>query len=287
MRGVCRTRSIGGVLLICLGCADSDPRPGRSGDCTDPRCGESGLARPSVAGSAAPDGSAGTAGAAGSGGLPPPGVDVLAGTVRMLNDSAFSNARSLDRAVTIRAPGAQVAEVSGQSELDGSFRLEDVQVAREVWVSVGASDSTLFPFLETLQVVDSTLTAFVDLAVISRPVLEEIAQSAFLGSPLELDPAAAHVVINFVTPEGISMPAVRISFPEDANVAYDAGDVYSDLVLETSTRGTAILLNLPSVAYPGSATTLTASVADQLFDIDLRIALGAVTLVKARLDLQP
>jgi hypothetical protein len=104
---------------------------------------------------------------------------------------------------------------------------------------------------------------------------------------LELDPAAAHVVINFVTPEGISMPAVRVSFPEDANVAYDAGDVYSDLVLETSTRGTAILLNLPSVAYPGSATTLTASVADQQFDIDLRIAVGAVTLVKARLELQP
>jgi hypothetical protein len=205
----------------------------------------------------------------------------------MLTGSDFSNARSVDPAVTIRTRGARVAEVSGQTELDGSFRLEGIQLVRELWVSVGASDPPILAFIETLQVVDSTLGVFVDLAVISRPVLEEIAQSAFLGNPLELDPAGAHVVINFVTAQGISMPAVRVSFPEDASVAYDAGDAYSDLALETSTRGTAILLNLPSVAYPGSATTLTANVGDQQFDIDLRIALGAVTLVKARLDLQP
>jgi hypothetical protein len=205
----------------------------------------------------------------------------------MLLDPNFSTARSVDPAVTIRAPGAQAAEVSGQTELDGSFRLERVQLAREVWVSVGASDVPTFPFMETLQVVDSTLGTFVDLAVVSRLVMEEVTQSAFLSNPLELDLAGAHVVINFVTPEGISIPAVRVSFPEEANVAYDTGDVYSDLVEETSTRGTAILVNLRSVSYPGSATTLTASVGDRDFNIDLRIAAGAVTLVKARLDLEP
>jgi hypothetical protein len=289
MRGVCRYRCIGCVFALCVACADNEARPSAVADCNDPGCIDVRRAAPASTGTVnVPGANAGTAGAGGSGGMPSPTPGTLAGSIQMLVESDLLTSRPLDGVVEIRTDAASGAPLRGRPEADGTFALSGVSVAPSLWVGVGTFDGVASaPFIDTLQVVDSSLADLVDLFVIRRTVMEEIAQIGFLSTPLELDPAGAHVILNFVDADEKPLSDVQVVFPEDVSVAYDAGDVYSDQTLATSTRGTAVLLNLAAVPYPGAITSIGVTFSGKPFSIELRLARAAVTLVKARLDSKP
>jgi hypothetical protein len=68
--------------------------------------------------------------------------------------------------------------------------------------------------------------------------------------------------------------------PLTTSVAYDLGDTYSDQETVTDRRGVMILLNLPSMAYPGTVSTLGVRVGSNVpRSLNARIATGAVTLI--------
>jgi hypothetical protein len=78
---------------------------------------------------------------------------------------------------------------------------------------------------------------------------------------------------------------VRVVDPtlEDAAIAYDAGDVYSDQLDETANRGAVVLMNMPAVAYPGALINVTVTLDGVSYSTPVRIARGAVTVVNAQL----
>jgi hypothetical protein len=220
--------------------------------------------------------------------MPPPAAGTLAGSIQMLVESDLLRVRPLDGRVDIRTDGASGTPIREQPEGDGSFALSGVALSASLWVGVGSFDGLASaPFIDTLQVVDSRRAELVDLFVLRRTVMQEMVQIGFLSTPTELDPERAHVVLNFVDAHDMPLSDVEVVFPEEVSVAYDAGDTYSDQTLETSTRGTAVLVNLAAAPYPGGLTSIGVQLSSQPFNIDLRIARGAVTLVKARLDLAP
>jgi hypothetical protein len=201
---------------------------------------------------------------------------------------------SPDAAVEIRAPGSAGAEVVAIPGADGSFRLDNVLADDAVWVAVGAfDDPPSDPFMDTLQLATTAAADPVSLVVVRRTVMEEIARVSFLLNPLELDPRRGHAIVTFVDELRVPISGLRLVFPapEDVGVAYDAGDIYSDAQLETSTRGTVVLLNLPAAGYPGVVTNVVAELPlllpDQQFRANLRVAAGSVTVLTVELDLSP
>ena len=284
-----QSRSLGWVLgvasstWLCVhGCSEAEPRPTISGDCNDDDCQEARQIPPVVGGGIAAGGGSGLAGAGGGGGLPPPQVGTLAGSVRMIVESDLLGPRSLDGIVEVRAPGAAEPEISGQTSNDGSFRLEGVSANDVLWVAVGAFDDPPSDvFMDTLQVVNSTEARFNDLLVMRRSVMEDIANVAFTSG--EIDPSRGHAIISFVDAQGNGVPGVRLRFPtpDDASIAYDTGDIYSDQFDETSSRGTVVLLNLAASPYPGGPTNVIADVGGEDYNLDIRIARGSVTVVTA------
>jgi hypothetical protein len=235
----------------------------------------------------------GAGGAGGSAGMPPPAVGTLVGSVRMVVEPDFLGSDIPDAAVEIRAPGSSGTDVVGVPRADGSFSLDDVLVDDAVWVAVGAfDDPPSDPFMDTLQVANLSNAQPLSLVVVRRTVMEEIAQVSFLTNPLELDPGRGHAIVSFVDELGVPISGLRLVFPapEDVGVAYDAGDIYADAQLETSTRGTVVLLNLPAARYPGVVTNVVAELASlpmQQFRANLRVAAGSVTVLTVELDLSP
>jgi hypothetical protein len=250
-------------------------------DCNDPGCLDtrSGVPLPvSMAGNSG--GSGGTAG----GGNTPGGT--LAGTVAEVSSSDLLTTTSLLDPVEVRAPNATANEddVTGVPGPGGVYRLDGVRQSALVWVGVGAfQDPPVEPYMDTLQAADTTQSRVVDLFVVRRDLMRELAITAFLMNTVDLDPARAAIVIRFVDERGAPAAGVRITIPDPAmfSTAYDAGDIYSDSLEATSERGMAILLNLPAAAYPGSATSIVADVSGEPLTTNLLIAQGAVTVVTA------
>src|SRR5688572_3118167 len=183
MGGVCQSRALGwmfccGVVssawLGVQGCSETNPRPSVAGDCNDEDCTDVRQLPPALGGGAmASGGASGSGGAAGGGGLPAPQVGTLAGSVRMIVEPDLLGVRSLDGTVEVRAAGAAQPEINGQTGGDGSFRLEGVLANEELWVAVGAFDDPPSEvFMDTLQVVDSTVASFNDLLVMRRSVMD-------------------------------------------------------------------------------------------------------------------
>ncbi len=293
MGGVGQSRALGWVFccgavssawLGAQGCSETEPRPSVAGDCNDEDCTEVRQVPPALGGGAmASGGGSGSGGAAGGGGFPAPQVGTLAGSVRMIVEPDLLGVRSLDGTVEVRAPGATEPEINGQTASDGSFRLVGVSENDELWVAVGAfEDPPSNVFMDTLQVVDSTVASFNDLLVMRRSVMDEIASVAF-SNLTEPDPNRGHAIISFVDAQGNGVAGVRLRFPvpEDVSIAYDTGDIYSDQFDETSSRGTVVLFNLVASAYPGGPTNVIADVGGEDYDLDIRVASGSVTIVSA------
>jgi hypothetical protein len=192
----------------------------------------------------------------------------------------LTGVRALNATVEVHAAGSAQPEVEVESDAGGLFRLEKVRVEAALWVGVGAFDADLTgELMDTLQPVDSSQAQPVELLVVQRTVMEQISQG--FVTP-ELDPDRAYAIITFLDAGGIGVPEIQVLFPapEDVSAAYDAGDIYSDQPDATSTRGSAVLLNIPASAYPGGFTHVQAQAQSPLrtLDFDIQVARGSVTL---------
>lgn len=255
------------------------------GDCDDPACEN---LRGDVSSTPIGSGQAGEAGAAGGGGMPDPTAGGLAGRVLELANADLMTRRSLSTngRVEVRAANAlpSADDVVVVPAADGSFTLDGIERGNAVWVGVGSfEDPPGEPFMDTLQAVDSIAMSARDLLVVRREVLRELAAESFINNPIELAPDGAHLIVQFVDGEGAAMEGVQVTYPaaDEVSTAYDAGAIYSDALDQTSTGGTAILLNLTAPPYPGTSLTMGATVNGQRFTAPVQIALGAVTVVTA------
>jgi hypothetical protein len=276
---------VGGALL---GCKGEDARPAALGDCNDEDCaatrrsgGVYGGGGNGLSGDAGSAGSAGVAGAAGSSSLAD--ARSLTGTIQVVAQSDLTANGELDSVLSVRAAGANMAQVTTNSALDGSFRLDGADPGDPLWVGVGAFDGNeTSPLLDTLQPVAVTRTSPVELLVVRRDVLEQIAAN-FTNNPPELDPGRGSIILRVVSEQGAPVPQVQLRFPApgDVAVAYDVGDAYSDQVTETSARGTLVLLNMPAGTYPGTLTSVTVQVNGANQNISIRTIVGGVSVVTA------
>jgi hypothetical protein len=270
--------------LVVGACGEDVTRPGLASDCNDPECIEArGSSMPTSPSSSSP----GTAGAAGSGGMPDPGAGTLSGSVLQLSSPDLTSTTSLQGDVEVRAKSADTSATMPlvtEPAADGRYRLEGVELGQAVWVGVGAfEDPPSGDFVDTLQAVDSTRSDFVNLLVVPREVLADVVSASFITNPIEIDPNLSQVVIHFVDEDGLSLDGVQIDFPSADQVptAYDAGDTYSDALDATSTRGLALLANLPAPPYPGGPTSIVATRDGASFTTQLQVVRGGVTLVAA------
>lgn len=277
------------ALLLFLACSEQEARPPVAGDCNEPSCIEvrdGAITRSIVALLPEPGG-----GAAGTGGNPPPSSAQLQGTVRMIVEPDLFGTDPPNARVEVRAPGANGAAVAVSPDLDGSFSLSGVTAQEQSWVAVGNFNSPpIGPFLDTYQRANTAAQQPVELAVMQQAVMEQIAQGSFLATPQQLQNDRGHAIVQFIDPFGVPVPGVSLTYPtpDDAGIAYDSGDLYSDLLTETSVRGTVVLLNLSAPPYPGGSTSIVAraaSLPDREFRSDLRITAGSVTLFTLQLQL--
>jgi hypothetical protein len=204
----------------------------------------------------------------------------------MIIDTDLGTPAGLDDSVEVRAAGATQSEVSVETETDGSYRLEGVLPDAELWVAAGTfQNPPAPPFFDTLQVVNATLGDFVNLLVMRDSVMNDIAQISFTDTPINVDPTRGHAILSFFDTDDTALTGVRVVDPtlDDAAIAYDAGDVYSDQLDETANRGTVVLMNMPAVAYPGALISVTVTLNDVSYSTPVRIARGAVTIVSAQI----
>ena len=288
MRG--RRPSAAIALFLSLACSDQEQRPPVTGDCNDPSCVEvrEGTTTTSVV-ALLPDPGGG---AAGTGGDSPPQTPVaLQGSVRMIVEPDLFGTGPPNAPVEIRAPGANGTVVTGSPNVDGSFNLPGVLPQEQAWVAAGNfTDPPSGTFLDTYQRANTAAQRPVELAVMQQDVMDQIAQGSFLETPQLLQNDRGHAIVQFV--DEFSVPIIGVSLtyptPDDAGIAYDSGDLYSDGLTETSVRGTVVLLNLSAAPYPGGSTSIVARVAsspDREFRSDLRVTAGSVTIFTLQLQL--
>lgn len=269
--------------LLCLACSDETERPPPPRDCNEPGC----LAVQTPVGGGLSGGGAGApngSGGSDNGGSPPAGT--LAGSVNMIIEPDLRQG-PLDGDVQVRASGPGGGLVSVAADSGGSFRLEGVDPSPLLWVGVeGLSEEAQGLFMHTLQALDGTLEEFVELVVMRRSVMQPLVQSSFLGTPVELDPQRGHAIISFVTPNGQPVGGVQVLVPGDASarVAYDAGDIYSDLTLETSSRGAVAIVNAAAAEFPGNVVPVTADLRGQELDLNVRFARDGVTVIEVEIE---
>jgi len=276
-----------GASALCayLACQDEETRPGVAGDCGDACFGgpsplrNPGVGAPGTGGSAGAGGSAGggTGGSAGSSSM----EATLSGSIQALSADLTPDP-NLNATLKVQALGVDLDQVSADSDPNGDFRLVGVSATLPLWVGVGPfnADPTS-AYVDTLQAIDAPLDLPVGLLALRRPALDDIVAS-FVVEPTELDSTRGHVILRFIDDARQPVSGVTLVTPDPltTSVAYDLGDTYSDQETVTDRRGVMILLNLPSMAYPGTISTLGVRVGSNVpRSLNARIATGAVTLV--------
>jgi len=263
-------------------CEEDETRPGFARDCNEPECldarGDSfPLPLPTSPGD---DGNGGAAGGGMTG-----ASGEIAGSVQEVSSLDFGSAVNLQEAVDVRAENANGGEdVVVQPAVGGAYRLEGMVRGAVVWVGVGNfEDPPIEPFMDTLQAVDSRGVGVTDLRVVRTDMMRDLASSSFLNQTVELSLDRAHLIVRFVDTDKQPVAGVEITFPSPQNVsiAYDAGEIYSDALPETSSRGMAVLLNLEAPAWPGSPLAIVADFEGDRLSAQVQLARGAVTVVDA------
>jgi hypothetical protein len=288
--GTARIRPSAAIaLFLALACSDQEERPPVASDCNEPPCVEvrAGATTMSVV-ALLPEPGGGEAGSGGSGNPPP---SQLQGSVRRIVEPDLFGTDPPNAAVEIRAPGANGTVVVAGVAADGSFSMPGVLPQEQAWVAVGNfTDPPSGTFMDTYQRVNTAVQQPVELAVMQQTVMEQIAQGSFFETPRQLQNDRGHAIVQFIDEFGAPVIGVSLTYPtaDDAGIAYDSGDLYSDLLTETSVRGTVVLLNLSAAPYPGGSTSIVAhvtSLPDREFRSDLRVTAGSLTLYTLQLQL--
>lgn len=273
------------LALSWLACSSKpEVRPGAPADCEDPECT---AVRGSLQGSANLSGSSSGSivGMAGSSSMPASDGATLSGSIEVISEPDLVNDRPLGLPLTVKAPGASSSVVSVSSASDGTFSLSGVSPNTSLWLGVGAfSGDAASTYVDTLQLIDLSQSSAPTLRVLRRDVLELIVQDSFLATPIQLDPAAATVIINFLDVQGKGISGVTLLQPTPAasSLAYDFGQAYSDQAEQTSQRGSLLLVNVPSSPDPGSVTSLAAIGNGRRYDLDLHTLAGGVSIVSLK-----
>lgn len=272
-----------GCLLFALSisCAKEDePRAPRIGDCTaedcDPDTGggvyvppptsrNDAMAPPTMVGEDSGTNSLGT----------------LTGDVMMLTGTDLKMAGDIQSEVEISALAGAGGRATARYDGDEDFSLANVQITGNLWVGVEAVGNPTRSLMRTLQAVNSTKTDPLHLKVVERASIEEIAAEGALLTPVALDREKGHVVIYFVDTADRPISGIRILDTTAINgavVAYDGGNTYNDSFEETDAGGSALLLNVEAIPFPGEAVTIAFNHdgLDSSFVVD--VARDAITL---------
>lgn len=283
----CLRSWVGGGLIGLLGsaCSGSESRPEAAGDCNDDQCvGVREYTPPTTGmgagGSGTAAGSSGGASGGGSGGsgMGLVGQSVLQGTVTVVAEVDLRNSGRPSTSAQVQTEGSGVPARTTEVQSDGGFQMDGVSANRPLWVSVGSLDSSSdSPFISTLQLVTTPPGQAVELRVVERQVMNQIASSSFLNTDTNADPNLAHAILNLVTEGGDPVDGATLTSPV-LTVAYDAGVIYSDVVDATSGRGAVVVLNAAADPYPGTTTSVVFDIGGQVYDFDIQLARGSVTL---------
>lgn len=251
------------LALVCLlfalptSCAkDDDPRAPRIEDCDDCEPDQNngvytpptGSNNDSMAPAMTPDEDSGSG-----------TVGTLTGDVMMLTGTNLKLEVDVESEVEISA----LAEAGGRATIrydgDQDFSLSGVQVTGTLWVGVEPVGNPTRAMMSTLQAVNSTELDPLHLKVVERASMEDIAGASGLLTPVTLDPERGHLVIYFVDADDAPISGVKIldtTAVDGALIAYDAGNVYSDSLEQTNIGGSALLLNVDTIPFPGEAKTI-------------------------------
>lgn len=248
------------LLALSNSCAEKDdPRPPPIGDCTSCEPDDNGVYMP-------PPGSRNDATAppimmpeedAGSGAL-----GTLTGDVQMLIGTDLKTERAIESEVELSSQAAAGGRTTARYDGDEDFSLTGVPINGNLWVGIEPVGNPTRALMSTLQAVSSTSATEKHLKVVERASLEEIVGASALLTPVTLDPEKGHLVVYFVDAAGAPRSGVKIldnTAIQDALVAYDAGITYSDSLEETNIGGSALLINLETVSFPGEAKTIAFS----------------------------
>jgi hypothetical protein len=209
-------------------------------------------------------------------------LGTLTGDVMMLTGTNLKIEQELDSQVEIStAPNSGTARVTTRYDGDQDFSLSGVQVAGRIWVGVEPVGNPTRALMPTLQAVNSTNLDALHLKIVERASMEDIAGASGLLTPVTLDPERGHLVVYFVDQNDAPVSGIRILDTAAINgslIAYDAGNVYSDSLEETDIGGSALLLNLDSIPFPGEEKTIAFNFdgLDSSFPVD--VARDTVTI---------
>lgn len=283
-------KTIGLLGSIAVACSSPETRPDTIADCDDAACdgvrGNAPIARNLGSGGQSnqmsQDGSAGNAGAGGSG-MISSGLSVLQGTVSVVTEPDLRISGSPAVALQLTTSGNGITALKADVDTDGRFRLDGVSSVRPLWVAIGVVGSeATSQYIDTLQPVRTAPGQPVQLRVVQRSVVNDIASQSFQSNPTTPDPERAHAILNVIDGDGDPLQGASLT-NSGLSVAYDAGVIYSDILAATSDRGSLVILNVEADPYPGELTTMVFRADGEEFEFQIYLARGSVTLATLEL----
>lgn len=215
-------------------------------------------------------GGGGAAGAGGTGG----DAVVLEGTVTVFRDDRFGPADPLAELASVTASGADGALVATTFDGVHPFELPNVAASELNWVAVQPLASDL-ELLAALHPVDTRPAPFLSLSVARVDTLSQIYATVTAQTTVALD--RGHILLFFRDTAGHPVSGVQVSSSGAELVAYATGETWDTTLGETSSRGIALLGNVPAGDFPGADATV--STAGALSGgISLRVAAGTLTV---------
>lgn len=208
-------------------------------------------------------------------------LGTLTGDVTMLTGTDLKMAGDIQSEVEISALAAAGGRATARYDGDEDFSLANVQITGNLWVAVEAVGNPTRALMRTLQAVKSTTTDPFHLKVVERASIEEIAAEGALLTPVALDPEKGHVVIYFVDTADRPVSGIRILDTTAINgavVAYDGGNTYNDSFEATDAGGSALLLNVEAIPFPGEAVPIAFNHNNLDLSFEVDVARDAITL---------
>jgi hypothetical protein len=189
-------------------------------------------------------GASGAAGMGGSGGDEEPVT--LEGTVRFVTSADLVQDSPLPAPVNVLARDFNGVLRSVTTAADGDFLLDDVAARSDLEVRVVAQDDDLSgDVLDTLQIVDTTVSTPVTLDVLSRTMFDDLIDVSFVTTPTAFDERSGSAIVFVQDESGAPLDGASVVLSNDVlQIAYDDGAVYSDALEQTGGRGAFVLLNV-------------------------------------------